>query len=383
MKSFIEFVRDIYKTSDIIPLHEPRFIGNEKKYVNDCIDSTFVSSVGKYVDWFEMEFAKLMGVRFAIATVNGTAALHTVLVLAGANSDTEILTQPLTFVATLNAIAYTGATPIFIDIDRSTLGLSPEKLADFLQQNGKLSSDGTTFNKLTGKRILACIPMHTFGHPAKLDLLQKICNQYNIILIEDAAESIGSKYKEQYTGSFGLYGIFSFNGNKTITTGGGGMIITNNEDLAGRAKHITTTSKIPHKWEYSHDEIGYNYRMPNINAALGCAQLENLYKFITAKRKLAELYLDFFKNYPDIQFFTEPPDTFSNYWLNTIIMKDKESRDLFLEDTNQHGVMTRPVWKLMNRLSMYHTAWNDGLEDSKWFEDRIVNLPSSVIPDHE
>jgi perosamine synthetase len=383
MKAFIEFVREIYRTNDVIPLHEPRFIGNEKQYVNDCIDSTFVSSVGKYVNRFEMEFAKLMDTQFAIATVNGTAALHTVLMLNGASSNTEILTQPITFVATLNAISYTGATPVFIDVDRSTLSISPEKLAYFLQQNGRISDEGLTFNKLTGKRILACIPVHTFGHPAKLDLLQEICDRYGITLIEDAAESIGSRYKDRHTGSFGLCGIFSFNGNKTITTGGGGMIITDNEDLARKAKHITTTAKIPHKWEYIHDEIGFNYRLPNLNAALGCAQLENLHKFITAKRKLAALYLNFFKNYPDIEFFTEPPDAFSNYWLNTIIMKDIKSRDRFLENTNHHGITTRPVWRLMNHLSMYNKVWNDGLVNSNWLEERIVNLPSSVILDHE
>lgn len=372
----INFIKEVYNTEEFIPLHEPRFIGNEKKYVNECIDSTFVSSVGKFVDKFEADVAQYTGAKYAIAAVNGTAALHIALLLAGVKTTDEVITQPLTFVATCNAISYLGASPIFIDVDRETLGLSPGKLEDFLSKNTEIIK-GECINKISKKRIKAVVPMHTFGHPANLDHISQICNRYHINLVEDAAESLGSFYKGKHTGTFGLIGTLSFNGNKTITTGGGGMIITNDEELAKRAKYITTTAKIPHKWAYVHDMIGYNYRLPNINAALGCAQMENISYFIEKKRELAELYKVFFDS-KGINFILEPEGTKSNYWLNTLVLKDSEERNAFLEETNSSGVMTRPIWKLMNSLKMFNSAQKGNLDNAKWLEERIVNIPSSV-----
>jgi perosamine synthetase len=316
IQQFINFVRNLYETHDFIPLHEPKFKGNEKKYLNECIDSTFVSSVGKFVDLFEKKISEYTGAKYAVATVNGTAALHIALLIAGVKPGDEVITQPLTFVATSNAISYCNAKPIFIDVDRDTMGLSPEKLEYFLENHAKWdSSTSQLLNTSTSRPIKACVPMHTFGHPCRIHEIKEICKKFNITLIEDAAESIGSLYspceiyrenendfnkttisrgKGQHTGTFGKLGIYSFNGNKIITCGGGGIIVTNDEDLAKEAKHITTTAKLPHKWEYSHDIIGYNYRMPNLNAALACAQLEQLPGFIENKRKLADKYKDFF-----------------------------------------------------------------------------------------
>ena len=281
----ILFIRNIYQTDAFIPLHEPRFFGNEKAYVAECIDSTFVSSVGKFVDQFETMMAEFTGAKYAIATVNGTAALHIALKLSGVENGCEVITQPLTFIATCNAISYCGATPVFVDVDRDTLGMSPESLKSFLNDVAVRRPDGT-YNKNTGKKIGAVVPMHTFGHPCRIDLISDICHEYNIPLVEDAAESLGSYYQGKHTGTFGLISAFSFNGNKTITTGGGGMIITDNEQIAKHAKHITTTAKIPHAYEYVHDEIGYNYRLPNINAALGCAQMENLTEILQKKQQV-------------------------------------------------------------------------------------------------
>ena len=382
-KEFVDFVRKAYNKPDgFIPLHEPTFNGNEKKYLIDCIDSTFVSSVGKYVDKFEEMVAEFTGSKYAIAAVNGTAALHIALVLSDVTNNDEVITQPLTFIATANAISYTGAKPIFIDVDRDTMGLSPDKLKEFLDKKTEkvLNPDTNKIqpkNKLTGKFIKAVIPMHTFGHPARIDEIKSICDEYNITLIEDAAESLGSYYKGKHTGTFGEFGTLSFNGNKTITTGGGGMILTDDEELAKKAKHITTTAKVPHKWEYVHNMIGYNYRLTNLAAALGVAQMEQLSGFIESKRILAKEYANFFK-YTDIDFIEEKENSKANYWLNAIILKDRVQRDEFLEETNAKGIMTRPIWELMNRLEMFKNCQTENLSNSEWLADRVINITSTV-----
>ena len=374
--SVINFIKSIYKTEKFIPLHEPRFIGNEKKYLRECIDSTFVSSIGKFVDELEEKIAKYTGSKYVVATSNGTSALHISLLLADVDKNCEVITQPITFVATCNAISYCKAKPIFIDVDRDTMGLSPSALRYFLENNTTIKNKQCINNK-TSKVIKACLPMHSYGHPCRIDKIKEICDEYCIFLIEDAAESIGSLYKYKHTGTFGEIGTISFNGNKIITAGGGGCIITNNKVLAKKAKHLTTTAKVPHKWDFNHDRVGYNYRMPNLNAALLVAQLEKLNDFITNKRNLANKYEIFFKNM-DYNFFKEPKDSRSNYWLNSIILKDKTHRDKFLEESNSNGVMTRPVWTLMNKLPMFKGAQCDDLKNSKWLEERIVNIPSSV-----
>ena len=372
----IQFIQNIYKTTEFIPLHEPRFIGNEKKYLNECIDSTFVSSVGKFVDKFEEKIADYVGANFAVATSNGTSALHISLLLTNVTRNDEVITQPLTFVATCNAISYCGANPVFIDVDKDTMGMSPSALQKFLENNTSIKNQQCINNK-TGKVIKACVPMHTFGHPCRIDEINDICDKYYISLIEDAAESLGSLYKDKHTGTFGQMGVMSFNGNKIITAGGGGCIITNNEVLAKKAKHLTTTAKITHKWEYTHNMVGYNYRMPNLNAALLVAQLENLESFLLNKRELAMMYKDFFSD-KACHFVEESLHSKSNYWLNTIILKDKEQRDLFLEEANSKGVMIRPVWTLMNKLTMFKHSQCYGLTNVEWLEERVVNIPSSV-----
>nr|WP_269090685.1 LegC family aminotransferase [Aliarcobacter butzleri] len=377
MQKTVDFIKETFNTQEFIPLHEPRFIGNEKKYLNDCIDSTFVSSVGKYVDTFEKEFAKTVGSKFAIATVNGTAALHISLLLADVKKDDEVITQPLTFIATCNAISYIGAKPIFIDVDLDTMGLSPKSLKNFLETNCELIDD-KCINKTTNKQIKACVPMHTFGHPCKIDEIKEICDSWNITLVEDAAESLGSYYKNKHTGTFGKIGAFSFNGNKIITSGGGGVIVTDDEGLAKRGKHITTTAKITHPYEYVHDEIGYNYRLPNINAALLVAQLEQLERFLVSKRELAKIYDEFF-SLNSIKFIKESENSKSNYWLQAVLLDDLKQRDEFLEFTNKNGVMTRPIWKLMNELDMFKDCQKDDLINAKYLEERVVNIPSSVI----
>jgi len=374
----VEFIQSLYSSKEFLPLHEPRFVGNEKKYLTECIDSTFVSSVGKFVDQFESEFAKKVGSKYAIATVNGTAALHISLILAGVQKNDEVITQPLTFIATCNAIEYIGAKSIFVDVDLDTMGLSPSSLLGFLEKNCEVLN-GECLNKTTNKIIKACVPMHTFGHPCKIDEIKTICEEWKIILVEDAAESLGSYYKEKHTGTFGKLGAFSFNGNKIITSGGGGVIVTDDKELAKRAKHLTTTAKIPHKWEYVHDEVAFNYRMPNLNAALLVAQLEQLDKFIESKRKLAKQYTEFFKNNEELVFITEPKDSSSNYWLQAVVVKDVEKRNEFLDFTNNNGIMTRPIWRLMNELEMFSNAQTTSLENSKYLEQRVVNITSSVI----
>lgn len=377
MQAIVDFIKQTFRTDEFIPLHEPRFAGNEKKYLNDCIDSTFVSSVGKYVDTFEKEFAKTVGSKYAIATVNGTAALHISLILAGVKRDDEVITQPLTFIATCNAISYCGAKPVFVDVDLETMGLSPQSLEAFLKENCEVR-DGKCLNKTTGKIIKACVPMHTFGHPCKIDEIKAICDAWHVKLVEDAAESLGSYYKNKHTGTFGTVGAFSFNGNKIITSGGGGVIVTDDEALAKRAKHLTTTAKIPHPYEYVHDEIGYNYRLPNINAALLVAQLEQLETFLESKRALAKEYETFFSASENAQFIKEPQESSSNYWLQAVLLKDKDHRDKFLKFTNANGVMTRPIWRLMNELEMFQYCQCASLENAKYLEERVVNIPSSV-----
>ena len=378
----ISFIQDTFHTKDFIPLHAPYFGGNEKKYLNETIDSTFVSSVGAFVNKFEKDFAKYTGSKFAVACVNGTNSLHIALILAGVKSEDEVLSQSLTFIATANAISYIGAQSVFIDVDRDTMGMSPKALQSFLEKFGQKREDGFTYNSKTGKKIAACVPMHTFGFPLRIEELAEICKNWNIFLVEDAAESLGSYYKSKHTGTFGRIGVFSFNGNKTITCGGGGALITDDEELAKRAKHLTTQAKIPHAWKFSHDEIGYNYRMPNLNAALACAQLEQLDQILANKRELAEKYKSFFSQ-TDFHFVTELADTKANYWLNALILPSDEERDEFLKRTNEGGVMTRPIWDLMSSLPMFENFQNDGLENSKWLEERVVNIPSSFRPSNE
>ena len=375
-QNIVNFIKEHYG-QDNVPLSVPKFIGNEKKYLTMCIDTSFVSSVGKFVDRFEDDMAAYTGAKRAVVCVSGTNALHMALMLAGVEKEDEVLTQALTFIATCNAISYIGAHPVFIDVDKHTMGLSPDAVKAWLAEYGEVRN-GQCYNKKTGRRVKACVPMHTFGHPVRIEELAAICEEWSLELVEDAAESIGSKYKGKHTGLFGKVGVLSFNGNKTITTGGGGMLLFNDEELAALAKHLTTQAKIPHRWEFRHDHIGYNYRMPNINAALGCAQLEHLDEYIADKRSTATAYAEFFKHIEDVQFFTEPEHCFSNYWLNAVILKDHEAQQNFLQETNDHGVMTRPIWELMSRLPMFEHCQHDKLENTIFFADRVVNIPSSV-----
>lgn len=375
----VAFIRELYPSNEFIPLHEPRFFGREKEYLNNCIDSTFVSSVGEYVDRFEKDIARFTGARHAIAVVNGTQAIYVGLILLGVNLRTEVVTQSLTFVATANAISYTGAKPIFLDVDKDTLGLSPTALKKFLKSSTEIRK-GACWNKVTHKRIAACVPMHTFGHPCRITEIREICLENHIELIEDAAESLGSFYKGVHTGRFGKLGVFSFNGNKIITTGGGGMIITDDSDLAFKAKHLTTTAKTPHEWEFNHDEVGFNFRMPNLNAALGVAQMEQVSNFLRAKRKLASLYNDYFSGQP-VEFLSEPENAESNYWLNAITFKSSTVKNSFLQFSNDQGVMTRPVWVPMHRLPMYENCICGDLSNTMNCFDCLVNIPSSVRVD--
>ncbi len=427
-RTIIDFIRSLYPNRDLIPLHEPHFGGTEKKYVMDCIDSTFVSSVGKYVDRFEEMVHEYTGTRKAVATVNGTAALHIALLLAGVQPGDLVITQPLTFIATCNAISYCGAEPVFVDINRETLGLSPDRLENWLAENTiteygvcyykgvhelhefqehadstvethnpnrgfqqktccgtnqrPFNSNDHQFVNIRGigglKKISACVPMHTFGHPCEIDRIVKICDRYHIPVVEDSAESIGSYYRGQHTGTYGKLGILSFNGNKTITTGGGGMILTNDEELGKLAKHITTTAKKPHPWLFEHDMTGYNYRLPNINAAIGCAQMETLPDILSRKRDLAHRYQEFFDHIPEVEFVPEPPNSISNHWLNCILLSNEQERDKFLQETNNQRVMTRPAWILMNRLQMFSSAICGKLDIATDVAARLVNIPSSV-----
>ena len=378
-KEVLGFIRKVFgEAEEFIPLHSPYFGGNEKKYVADTIDSTFVSSVGAYVNRFEEMMCEITGAKYAIATSNGTLALHLALVTAGVKHGDEVITQPLTFVATANAISHANGTPVFVDVDRDTMGMSPAALRSFLEQNAEKKS-GVAINRNTGKKIAACVPMHTFGFPCRIDEIAAVCNEWNIALIEDAAESLGSSYKGQHTGTFGLMGTFSFNGNKTVTCGGGGALVTNDKELADKARHLSTTAKVPHPYEFVHDSVGYNYRMPNLNAALACAQLEQLQEILNNKRELAEIYDGYFAG-SNISFVKEIEHATANFWLNTVVLESKEARDGFLKESNGSKVMTRPIWQLMNKLEMYKHCQADGLENSLWLEDRVVNIPSSYRP---
>lgn len=373
----ISFIRAWYRTDDFIPLHEPRFKKIDQAYVADAIDSTFVSSVGEYVNRFERELAAYLGARRAVVTVNGTAALEVALRLAGVTAGDEVITQPLTFVATANAIAHNNASPVFVDVNRETLGLCPDALEAFLDKNAE-QRGGKTVNKITGNPLSAIVPMHTFGHPCRMDRLMELAEQWQIPIVEDAAESLGSKFLTHHCGTLGQIGVLSFNGNKTITCGGGGAIVTNDDALADRARHLTTTAKLSHRWDYVHDEIGYNYRMPNLNAALACAQLGQLDGILKDKRKLACAYSDFFRGISWGDSVAEPGDCTSNYWLNAVVTSDKKGRDALLNSTNDAGIMTRPIWKLMPDLKMYQHCQKGSLKNARWLRDRIVNLPSSA-----
>ena len=374
--SVISFIKSQYKTEEFIPLHVPYFGGNEKKYLIDTIDSTFVSSVGSYVDRFEGMMTEITATQKAVAVVNGTAGIQIALRLVGVKGNDEVITQALTFVATANAIAYNNAHPIFLDVDLDTMGLAPKAVENFLLEFGDLREDGC-YNKKTGRKIAACLPMHTFGFPVHLDPLLAVCSQWNIPIVEDAAESLGSEYKGKPTGCFGKLGVFSFNGNKIVTCGGGGAIVTNDIVLGEKGKYISTTATIPHPYEYVHDEMGYNFRMPNLNAAIACAQLEQLDSFLENKRKLAKEYQSFFAT-NGIQFRTETPETKANYWLMCVELENKIERELFLKETNANAVMTRPIWQLMYRLPMYAHCQRDEQLNAQFLEERIVNIPSSV-----
>jgi aminotransferase in exopolysaccharide biosynthesis len=376
IKDAISFIQNSFKSTEFIPLHAPTFGGNEKNYLIETIDSTFVSSVGAYVDQFEAMMTSITNTKKSVAVVNGTAGIQVALRLVGVSTGDEVITQALTFVATANAIAYNGASPIFLDVDLDTMGLSPDAVSRFLEEFGELREEGC-FNKKTGNKISACLPMHTFGFPVHLDELKAVCDAWKIPIVEDAAESLGSEYKNRPTGSIGEIGVFSFNGNKIVTCGGGGAIVTNNEQLGMKGKYLTTTAKVPHPYEFFHDEIGFNFRMPNLNAALACAQLEQLNSFLEKKRSLATDYINFFDN-SGIQFRTEIPNTKANYWLMCVELENQKERDFFLSETNNAKVMTRPIWQLMYRLPMYQHCQRDEQLNAQFLEERIVNIPSSV-----
>ena len=374
-EKIITFIRDTFKTNDFIPLHEPTFSGSELAYVSETINSTYVSSVGKFVDEFELKVQKYTGSAKAVATVNGTAALHAAMHIIGVRTGDFVITQALTFVATCNALYHMGAEPILLDVSKKSLSLSPLALEEFLNEFAELRKEGC-FHKDSQRRISAVVPMHTFGHPAELDELLAVCAKWNLPLVEDAAESLGSFYKGRHTGTIGSLGVISFNGNKIITTGGGGMVLCQSGELGDKVKHITTTAKVSHPYEFYHDESGFNYRLPNLNSALGCAQMESLTQFLATKRELASKYQNFFVN-SGYEFVMEPDYAKSNYWLNAVICPDVESRNSLLQSTNQSGVMTRPVWQLMHRLPMFKNAIRDDLITSKCLEKHLVNLPSS------
>ncbi len=362
-----------------VPLHRPVFEGREKQYLIECLESNFVSSIGEFVDRFEGMLAAFTGARRAILCVNGTAALHVSLKVIGVEQGDEVLVPAMTFVATANAVTYCGAIPHFIDVEERTLGVDPLKLDEYLSDISEIR-DGFCVNKTTGRKIKAILPMHTFGHPVDMEALHTVCKKYNITVVEDAAESLGSYYKGTHTGRFGKLGILSFNGNKIITTGGGGAIITDDEELGILLKHVTTTAKVPHAWEFYHDMVGYNYRMPALNAALGCAQMEKLPEFLANKRRLAEKYADAFAGVNGVRFFTEPSFAKSNYWLNTIILDQEFAslRDDILKVTNENGIMTRPAWQLMHKLPMYKDCSRMNLDCAEDLSGRIINIPSSA-----
>lgn len=382
-QSIISFIKSIFPKKDIIHLHEPLFVGKEREYLINAIDSTFVSSTGEYVNRFEKMMTEITGAKYAVAIVNGTSALHLALLCAGVKSNDLVITQSLSFIATTNAISYIGAKPVFIDVDLETMGMCPKALENWLKNETIAQFDTETqkmacFYKKTMQKVSAVVPMHTFGHPCQIEEIKSVCETYHIALLEDAAESIGSYSNQQHTGTFGLAGVFSFNGNKTVTCGGGGAIITNDESFARNAKHLSTQAKVPHRWAFNHDEIGFNYRMPNINAALACAQLEQLDQFVNNKRLLAEIYIHYFQEQNKVVFKKETINTKSNYWLNTIQFESLEKRNEFLEESNQDGIYTRPTWTPTHLLPMYKNAICGDLENTVFLADRLVNLPSSI-----
>ncbi len=375
----IDAIREV-AGKDYLPLHEPKFDEFEKENLNNCIDTSYVSSIGEYVNEFEKNIAEYTGAKYAIALVNGTSALHLALKLTGVDINHEVICPSLTFVGTVNAISYLGAKPHFVDCDEKTLGIDPIALINWLEKIS-IKKGNKTFNKETGRIISAIVPMHTFGHPSRIDQILEISREYNLKLVEDAAESLGSFYNGKHTGTFGEIGILSFNGNKIITTGGGGALLTNDETLAKSAKHISSTAKVPHKWRYIHDHIGYNYRLPNINAALGCAQLKKIEKFLDSKRKLFLKYKDVFESIDGIKLFNEPDNSVSNYWLQTIILENGFENELenILRNTNKKNIMTRPAWNLIHKLDMYLDSPKSPLPVSESLSKRIINIPSSAF----
>ncbi|WMJ72888.1 LegC family aminotransferase [Cytophagaceae bacterium ABcell3] len=373
----IHFIKETFKQEGAIPLHKPRFGGNEKKYLLDTIDTTYVSSVGAYVDLFEEKLCMYTGAKHAVAVSSGTSGLHVALKVAGVSSGSVVLTQPFTFVATCNAISYLGAQPYFLDIDKNTLGLSYSSLQAFLQEKVDVGEDGCSYLKESGQKVAACVPVHTYGHPVEIDKITELCSKFGIVVVEDAAESLGSFYKGTHTGRFGKAGVFSFNGNKIITCGGGGAIVTDDTEYAAQVRHLTTQAKKTHSWEFYHDAVGYNYRMPNLNAALAVAQLEQLSTFLKNKRALATLYKDYFHR-KGIALVWEPSGAASNFWLNAILLDNHKERDLFLEETNTAGIITRPAWVLMNKLPIFKDSLKSDLSVAEALEGVLVNLPSSV-----
>lgn len=376
LKQLVHFIKDLYSSESPVPLHAPKFLGNEKKYLADCIDSTFVSYVGAFVTQFEKHVQEVTGSRHAIALVNGTAAIQMGLVAAGISAGDEVITQALTFAATANGIRHAGGEPVFVDVDKDSLGMSPSALSDFLECHAEVR-EGRCHNKVTGRRIFAVMPMHTFGLPVRIIEIAALCSQWGLLLIEDAAESLGSVVGDRHTGRFGLAATLSFNGNKPVTTGGGGMLLTDDDQLASRVRHISTTAKRKHAWEFFHDELGWNLRMPNVNAALGCAQMERLGEILANKRATAEAYLAWGES-NGVSFVRELPGTRSNYWLNALLVRDRAEREEFLAYSNENGVQTRPIWVLMNKLPMYQNNLHGPLENSLWLEDRVINVPSGV-----
>ncbi|MCC5865167.1 MAG: LegC family aminotransferase [Wenzhouxiangella sp.] len=382
VQALVRQVRSEYRTDEFIPLHAPLIGRREREVVMETLETGFVSSVGRHVGDFEQAVADYTGSPYAVATVNGTAALHMCLILAGVEANDEVITQSITFVATCNAIRYCKAVPVLVDIDRSTLGMCPDALAAWLEDNAELADDGSCRNRQTGRRIRACVPMHNFGHPVRIERLAEVCERWGLVMIEDAAESLGSFYRGRHTGRFCRLAAISFNGNKIITTGGGGMILTDDEAVARRAKHLTTTAKQPHPWLYIHDETGYNYRLPALNAALGCAQMERLLSFVERKRELAGRYAEWFQA-TDYPFVHEPEGARSNYWFNAFLCRDRAERDQVLEQTNQAGVMTRPVWTPMHTLNLFQDCPTGPMPNADWLNDRLVNIPSSVPPERD
>jgi aminotransferase in exopolysaccharide biosynthesis len=376
-KEITAYIKQLYTDSDTVLLHCPEFLGNEKKYLTECIDTKYVSYVGHFVVDMENKIKEIVGIKYAVAMVNGTAALHMLLLSLGIRPGDEIITQSLSFAATAAAIVHADGIPVFVDVEPETLGMSPDSLGNFLLENAEVVNNEKCINKKTGRQIRAVIPMHTFGHPTRIDKIKEICDKYALMMIEDAAESLGSFYQGKHTGTFGKAAILSFNGNKLVTTGGGGMVITDDESIANRIRYLSTTAKRPHRWEFYHDEVGYNLRMPSLNAAVGLAQLEYFDTILSNKRETAVLYKDFFDSL-GVKFITEPIDAKSNYWLNATLFDDRSERDAFLEYSNDNGVQTRPAWTLLHKLPPYRNCQHAETPNAEYIEDRLVNIPSSV-----